>query len=266
VKTEQQRFLIDVGMSNLHFPIRARSRVDEKGQPTVAEIGIIARIWKKFEASWIDKFIQIVHRHRDTIGPETLRANIMDYYEEFRAASVRVDFRYPFFYEKTTPVSKEKCLVRYRCRYSAKIDSIDTGPRVIQQIKIPVITTYPGSVPGVDGGLFAQHSVVECEIETNEFDLFPEDVIDIVDKQALMPVYSFLTPDDQAAIIKKVHTEERSSVVLTDEVKKELGRHPAVHWYAVRISNFGILHSYSTFVGTEKSTWAPLAPFEDPPA
>ncbi len=264
--TDEQRFLVDVGLTNIHFPVRVSSRSNPDGQHTIADISISARIWQRFEANWIDRVIQITHRHRDTIGPETLRRNIMDYYNELRAASVEVELSFPFFYEKRTPVSGEPCLVRYHCGHSAKITSIERGPRSRQRLRIPVITTYPGSQPAAARGLFAQLTVVTCEIETDSTPVYPEEIIDIVERQALSPVFSFLTPEDQAAIIEKVHSEQKTSVVLTDEVKTALQRHPAIKWYQVRSSNHGMLHSYSTFVGTEKSSWAPFADVKEPEA
>ena len=112
---DEKKFLVDVGMRNLPFPMRVISKVNPDGQSTIADISITARIMQEFEAQWIDKFIQIVHEHRDRIGTETLRVNIMDYLKELKATTVRIDFDYPFFIEKLTPVSKEKCLVRYLC-------------------------------------------------------------------------------------------------------------------------------------------------------
>jgi GTP cyclohydrolase I len=256
--SDEQRFLVDVGLRDLHFPIRARSRAHAGGQPTVAEVGIAARIWKKFEAGWIDHFIRIVHRHRGTVGPQSLRAQIMDYYDELRAASVRMDLGYPFFYEKPAPVSGESGLVRYRCSCSAQVDTLERGPRVFQRLEVPVLTSYPVSAPAGGGGLFAQLSVVECEIETADDGPFPEDFIDLVDRCALSPVYAYLTADDQAAVIAKVHRERKTSVMTTDEIQEGLRNMNGVKWYSVRASNYGMLHPYSTFVATEKSNWAPF--------
>ena len=61
-------FLVDVGIRDLPFPMKAMSKRIPEGQPTVANISISARIMDEFEAQWIDKFIQIVHRHQDQIG------------------------------------------------------------------------------------------------------------------------------------------------------------------------------------------------------
>lgn len=60
-----------------------------------------------------------MHQHRTGIGTSTLRSNINDYLKELNASTVRVDFDYPLFIEKITPVTKEKCLVKYLCTSSA---------------------------------------------------------------------------------------------------------------------------------------------------
>lgn len=83
------------------------------------------------------------------------------------------------------------------------------------------------------------------------------------DRCALSPVYSFLSEEDQISIIQKVHSEQKSSVVMTDEIKDALAHNRAVDWYSVRCSNFGMLHSYSTVIGTEKSRWIPFSGYEE---
>lgn len=248
---DEKKFLVEVGMMDLPFPIRAISKVDAEGQSTIANISINAQIMQEFEARWIDKFIQIVHSHRDRIGTKTLKNNIVDYLKELKANFVKIDFTYPFFIEKSTPVSSEKCLVRYLCTYSAKVLSINYDTKVTFKIEIPCITTYPGSAVEKPGGLFGQLSVVAIDVESDK-EIYPEYLVELVDRNALSPIYSFLSEDDQAFIIQRVHSEHITSVVLTDKIKSELSRNRDVDLCSVRCSNFGMLHSYSTIIGTEK--------------
>jgi hypothetical protein len=58
----ESRFLVDVGLKDLPFPIRVVSRASPEGQPTVATVDIRARIMREFEARWIDTFIQVLTR------------------------------------------------------------------------------------------------------------------------------------------------------------------------------------------------------------
>jgi len=258
---DTKRFLVDVEMKDLPFPMRVISKKDSEGQPTVANISISARIMQEFEARWIDRFIRVLHQRRDSIGTGTLRTNIVDYMKELSASSVRVDFHYPYFVEKLTPISRQKCVVRYFCTYSAKVASIKEDPKIIFKIEIPCITTYPGSVSDKPGGLLGQLSNVIIEILAKK-DFFAEDLVEIVDDHALSPIYSFLSEDDQASLIQQIHSEKKSSVVLTDEIKNDLRHHPAIEWYAVRCANYGMLHSYNTVVSTEKSYWVPFSGYE----
>lgn len=257
----KRRFLVDVGIRDLPFPMKVISREEPNGQSTIANISISTRIMQEFEARWIDKFIQIVHEHKDRIGTKTLKVNIHDYLKELQATMVKIDFEYPFFIEKITPVSKQKCLVRHICTYSAKLSAVDEKPKVLFKVEVPIITTYPGSAPNKPGGLFGQLSIVVVEVEALE-DIYPEDLIELIDKHALSPIYSFLSEEDQLFIIQKVHSEEKSSVIVTDEIKDELARNQSINWYSVRCSNYGMLHSYSTIISTEKSMWVPFSVYE----
>lgn len=254
----EKRFLVDVGLAGLPLPIRVISQKNSDGQHTIADISINARIMKEFEAGWIDTFIKIAHSHMGTIGTKTLGVNILDYLNVLKASSVKIDFDYPFFAEKQTPVSNEICLVGYQCRYSCKISSIEKTPRILFKINIPVLTTYPVSDPGQDSGLFAQTSIVELEIESSK-DVFPETLIEIADGHALSPVYSFLTEEDQKFLINKLHSKRKTSVIMLDEIKETLALNKDIAWYRLKCFNYGILHSYHTIISTEKSMWVPYS-------
>jgi len=256
--TEENKFLQDVGMKSLPIPLTVPSKVNPDGQHTVANVSISARIMQNFRAEWIDTFIQTLHKHGIGTVQKSLRSNIIDYLNILNASAVKVDLEYPFFVEKTTPVSKEKCLVRYLCTYTAKVTTTNNNPTILFKIVVPVITTYPVILEGNLGGLFAQMSYVTVELESGK-DIFPEDIVEIVEKHALSPVYSFLTKADQELIIKKVHSVKKTSVDMIDGIKKELAGNRDINWYSVMSTNDGILHTYTTFVNTEKSNWIPFS-------
>jgi GTP cyclohydrolase I len=211
---------------------------------------------QRFEARWIDSFIGVLHRQKDEIGIEWLTNNVEAYLDELNASKVCVDFTFPFFIEKLTPVSKEHCLVRYMCTRSAKLFSAHSQPTSTLQMEIPCITSYPVSSAPELGGLFGQLSIFDITVESDR-DVFPEELVEIVDGHAVAPLYSFLTEEDQKFIIDQVHSIEKTSVVVTDEVKDELAQDRAISSYHVRCSNYGMLRSYSTFLATEKNKWVP---------
>ncbi len=260
--SSEKRFLVDVEMRDMPFPIKALSKADPAGQPTVANISIEARIMQEFEAAWIDRFIRVLHSHREHIGTATLQQNIPDYVKALNASVVKVTFDYPFFVEKRTPVTNERCLVRYNCSYSAKVPSLEGKPRVFFRISVPCITTYPVADEKGSGGLFGQLSTVVIETESQK-DVYPEDLVALVDRHALLPVHSYLAPEDQQAVIRRIHSEHKTSVMMVDGIKSELATDRGLSFYAVHCKNYGMLHSYSTVVGTEKNLWVPFSGMEE---
>lgn len=254
---QEEEYLVDVGMRGMPFPMLMLSRNDKQGQPTIATISVRAKVKSRYESGWIDRFIKILHRLRKSTGMKNLNENITEKLGELDTAMVRVQFAYPFFVEKSLPVTKEKCLVRYMCSYTAKCSSVGDKPKVIFKIHIPAITTDPASDPSKEGGLFGQLSVVTVEVDSRQ-EIYPEDLVALVDKYAISPVYSYLNPEDEIHIIQKAHSMEKFSQVLTDELKSELANNRFVDWFSVKCSNFGMLHSYSTGMGTEKDLWMPF--------
>lgn len=257
----EKGFLMDVGLDGLPFPMEVISRDHPEGQSTIATISVQARILQEFEARWIDKLIRVLHSHRERLGTETVGKNIREYLKQLRATMVIAEFSYPFFMEKSTPISKEKCLVQYQCAYSAQVTATSDTPRISFRITIPIITTYPGSLPGVTGGLLGQLSEIDLEIRLTE-EFYPEDLIEMVERHALVPVYSFLSDEDHAWMINKIHSESKSSVMVTDAVKDELAHIKQIEWYRIRCNNHAMLHHHSTMVGTEKSMWIPFSGYD----
>ena len=111
------------------------------------------------------------------------------------------------------------------------------------------------------GGLFAQLSSVAIETQSDG-DIFPEDLVDVVDAKALAPIYSYLADADEAEIIRRVHAERRTSVQVTDDIEKTLAERKDISWFSIRCANFGMLHSYTTVLGSEKSMWSPPEDWE----
>jgi len=52
-------------------------------------------------------------------------------------------------------------------------------------------------------------------------------------------------------------------VVVIDHIKSDLAHNRKIEWYAVRASNYGMLHSYNTFIGTEKGSWIPFSGYDE---
>ena len=254
--SKNDKNIVDVALKDLSFPIKVLSRESNGGQITTANVSLSARIVQKHDERWLDDFIRIIQQHHNQVSTATLRADLADYLKNTNAIGVNVEIDYPYFIEKVTPASHQKCLVQYRCTYSARMSATDKVPRITFKIDVPVITTDPASNSNRPNHLFGQLSVVTLEIQSYS-DFYPEDLVDMVDRHALSPVYSLLAPEDKSWMIEKVHSQQKSCILMADEVKADLAHTDGIDWYAVHCANFSMLQSYNTAVGTQKSMWVP---------
>lgn len=140
---DQKKFLVDVEMRDLPFPMRVLSKFDPDGQHTVANISVSVQIMQEFEARWIDRLIQIVHEHRDQIGTQSPRVNILDYLKKLNATSVRVDLDYLFFVEKlaargiTKFIAYEVPIEKVKERYSKQLN-IKKGSKGNNELQLSI--------------------------------------------------------------------------------------------------------------------------------
>ena len=252
--------LADVGVTDLPYPVRAPSRADPRGQPTVARVSIEARVAREFEAGWSDQLMQVLHAHRDRFSAQALKQDIGAYVEAFDAGVVEVSLEYPFFVEKRTPRTGQKCLVKHDCTYSVVALSPEAVPRVFFKIAVPCLTSGPASDRRHPAGSLGQLSIVTLETESQR-DLYPEDLVALVDRNAQAPLYSFLTPGDREDLLGRIRTQRRSSVELVERVRGELAADPGLGFYSVRCLDASYLRPYRTMIGEEMGPRKPRGPW-----
>jgi GTP cyclohydrolase IB len=254
--------LLEVGVTDLPYPVRVPSRADPQGQPTVARVSIEASVAREFEADWVDRLLQVLHAHRERISAGALKQDIGAYLEALHAEMVEVSLEYPFFVEKRTPRTGQKCLVKYDCRYCVVALSPGVAPRVFFKIAVPCITTGPSPDGRRRGASIGQVSTVTLETESQR-DVYPEDLVALVDRNALAPLYSFLGPEDRDDVLRRIRTQRRTSVEMVERVRGELAADPGLGFYSVRCLDSSFLRSYRTLISEAMGPSKPRGPWTD---
>jgi GTP cyclohydrolase IB len=254
------RTLADVGVADLPRPVRVPSRADPRGQPTVARVSVEASVAREFEADWVDRLLQVLHAHRDDVGTKALKREVGACVEALDASMVEITLDYPFFVEKQTPRTGQRCLVKHDCTYSVVALSPDATPRVFFAIAIPCITTGPSSGRRRGGASLGQSSTVTLRTESQR-DIYPEDLVALVDRNALVPLYSFLAPEDRADVLQRIRTGWRTSVEMVGRIRSELAGDPGLGYFSVQCRDSSILHPYHTTVGQVMGPRKPRGPW-----
>lgn len=152
--------IVSSAIQKLPFNIMVPSKDYSEERYITAVISVHANAGQELMAPWRDGFVEILQRDRENTGIITLKENMIDYRETFKASSVRVDFECAFFVEKTEPGLKQKRLVKYNCVCSAELPSADEQPQVNFKIEAPAIAADVVSHQASPSGLLSQSSAI----------------------------------------------------------------------------------------------------------
>jgi GTP cyclohydrolase FolE2 len=114
-----------VGIKNLHYPI---SVLDKKKsfQHTVADINMYVDLPHYFKGTHMSRFLEVLNEYRGEISIVSFPDILRKIRKVLNAGSASVEIEFPYFIEKTAPVSGKKSLMEYICSYRGTIKNKKT--------------------------------------------------------------------------------------------------------------------------------------------
>jgi GTP cyclohydrolase I len=109
-----------VGIKNLRYPI---SVLDKKNsfQHTIASINMYVDLPHYFKGTHMSRFLEVLNEYRQEISIVKFPDILKKIRRVLNASSAAVDIEFPYFIEKTAPVSGKKSLMEYICYYKGTI-------------------------------------------------------------------------------------------------------------------------------------------------
>jgi GTP cyclohydrolase I len=161
------------------------------------------------------------------------------------AGSAHIDVTFPYFMEKEAPVSHEKSMMEYRCKFSGSMTN-DGDRDFYVTVEVPVTSVCPCSKEISSKGAHNQRSVVRVTFRSTRF-IWIEDIIKIVEECASAPVYSLLKREDEKYLTELAYDRPRFVEDSVREVGKRLKANSNIYWFTVESENFESIHNHSAY-------------------
>ncbi len=117
-----------------------------------------------------------------------------------------MNVEFPYFVEKTAPVTATPGLMSYTCFMSGSLaERFD----LIVGVEVPVMTVCPCSKEISDHGAHNQRGVVRVQLRFNKF-FWIEEIIEVVESSVSSDIYSLLKRADEKYVTERAH--EKSHV------------------------------------------------------
>ena len=251
VQSRRDRRKIDikkVGVKGIQYPIIVQDRANGV-QHVNAAINMYVNLPHQFKGTHMSRFIEILNEYRGQINIRSFEKILLKMREKLNAKSAHMEIEFPYFIEKSAPVSGAKSLMDYRCWFTGENDGEKTD--FLVGVSVPVTTVCPCSKEMSCIGAHNQRSIVRVQVRFRKF-FWIEDVISLVENSASGEVYSLLKRVDEKHVTEKAHANPMFVEDVVRTVAVKLNRDSNFTWYSVEAENIESIHNHSAYAYVEK--------------
>jgi GTP cyclohydrolase I len=231
-----------VGVKDIKFPVRIREKSGTL-QETVASISLHADIPKRYRETCVSTFIAALNKHQEDMSVKILARLLAEVQNELQAEAAHLEMTFPYFIEKTAPVSLTASLMEYPCRFTG---SVGKNEDFMLSVWVPVTTLCPCSKEISSGGAHNQRAEVNLNVKFTGF-IWLEDLIKLVESAASSQVYALLKRPDEKYVTEQAF---ENPMFVEDVVRRvaELAKmHKDIYWFSVSVESFESIHKHSAY-------------------
>jgi len=236
-----------VGVKDIRYPIVVMDK-SKFHQHTVARINMYVDLPHHFKGTHMSRFIEILNHYHGEISIESLDTILVEMKERLEASSAHLEMEFPYFIEKTAPVSGSRGLMEYQCRMTG---SLGKGSDFVLGVTVPVTSLCPCSKEISARGAHNQRSAISVQIRYVGH-IWLEDLIAWVESCASAPVYSLLKREDEKAVTEQAYDNPMFVEDLVRGVTERLSEVPEIVWFKVECENFESIHNHSAYALVER--------------
>ena len=249
---DDRRLPIDqVGIKRLRYPITVWDK-NKQSQRTVADIAFSVGLPAEFKGTHMSRFIEVL-QDRDEFSLGTVPEILEHVQHRLEAEDAYLEIGFPYFLERTAPVSGARSLMEYRCRFDAsrRGDTLD----FVLCVQVPVKTLCPCSKAVSKYGAHNQRGLVDVELRFDGM-VWIEDVVEAVEACASSPLYALLKREDEKYVTERAYENPRFVEDLVRDVALAVRELPGVRWLRVSCENLESIHNHSAWatLSSEAST------------
>jgi GTP cyclohydrolase IB len=239
-----------VGVSGLRYPITVLDKQDGR-QETVAQLSMSVSLPHHFKGTHMSRFIEVLNSHRGEVTMRTMPTILHELKARLEAETAHLEVKFPYFLERSAPVTKSKALMDYDCAFIG--ESNGATDDFVLTVKVPVTSLCPCSKEISDYGAHNQRGYITIEVRgaraqdgTPEI-IWIEELIEIAELSASSPVYALIKRPDERYVTMQAYD---NPVFVEDMVRKaaeQLQKDTRISWFRVHSENDESIHNHNAF-------------------
>jgi len=239
-----------VGVRGLKHPIEIMDKAHHR-QDTVATLSLSVDLPQHFKGTHMSRFVEVLNAHGSLIHVENLPQILDQLQHRLEAGSAHIELEFPFFLEKSAPITRARGLVDYEAKFSATIEGREMD--FVLSSRIPVTTLCPCSKSISTRGAHNQRGYVDLAVRFTDT-VWIEDLIEIVEDSASCELYSLLKREDEKHVTEKAFDNPVFVEDLVRNIALRCKQDGRITWFRVEAENIESIHNHSAFAIIESPT------------
>jgi len=236
-----------VGVKSIRYPIVVLDKA--RGvQHTVAKVNMYVDLPRRFRGTHMSRFVEILNKYRGQIAIKTFSNILREMKQKLNAKTAHLEVEFPYFIEKSAPVSGAKGLMEYICRFCG---SSNEKEDFYLGVTIPMTTLCPCSKEISEFGAHNQRSIVTVHVRFKKF-IWIEDIIQMIEECASCEVFSVLKRPDEKLVTERAYKNPMFVEDVVREAASRLSLDPNITWFTVESENFESIHNHNAYAYIER--------------
>lgn len=250
---DRQISIDEVGVSDLRYPIVVLDRAKER-QHTIATLKMSVNLPHQFKGTHMSRFVEILHEYRGEITMFTLPQILHALRQRLSSESSRVEIRFPYFLERSAPVSGVKGMMDYECWFIGSFNG--NKDDFVLGVRVPVTSLCPCSKEISDYGAHNQRGYISIEVRSAYQNGKPaivwiEDLVEVAEGAASTPVYALLKRVDERHVTMRAYENPVFVEDMVRNVAQNLRENAQIGWFKVHAINHESIHNHGAFACIE---------------
>ncbi|MBI1907224.1 MAG: GTP cyclohydrolase I FolE2 [Rhodocyclales bacterium] len=248
-RDSRQLAINKVGIKSIRHPVTVKDRSGGV-QHTVALFNMYVGLPHNFKGTHMSRFIEILNGPEREISVESFEPMLRDMVKRLEAETGHIEMTFPYFINKSAPVSGVQSLMDYEVTFSAEI-SEGSEYSFTMKIVVPVTSLCPCSKKISDRGAHNQRSHVTVTATLNDH-LWIEEIVQLVEEQASCELYGLLKRPDEKYVTERAYDNPKFVEDMVRDVAGLLNAEARISAFSVESENFESIHNHSAYAIIER--------------